>query len=132
MAKILLIENYPPERQVYFNMLRTWGYKVDECETVSAAKGFITANSYDLFVLDLQIPLTKGKDSKAHVTHGIKLFEVIRKQPGKIPVIIISAYIDKKSVLQKVTNDSNLEILEKPFNFEHWKKTIKKLLDKNG
>lgn len=78
-----------------------------------------------------QIVLT---DVKMPIMDGLMLTTIIRKSNDKIPIVIISAYSDKKLLLDFISLNL-IEYLIKPVDFENLKNILykcAKIVDKNG
>lgn len=93
------------------------GYAVDTCYDGSDAYELIMAETYDLVVLDLNLP---GMD-------GMDILESVRKQNKEVKILILSArdgISDKVLGLDTGAND----YLVKPFDFEELEARIRSLL----
>lgn len=96
--------------------LRLDGYEVDTCGNGEEALELCLINSYDLILLDLNLP---GMD-------GMEVLTRFRKENTITPVIILSARIqlsDKIAGLDEGAND----YLTKPFHFEELEARIRSL-----
>ncbi len=114
--RILVVED---EKELCLSIqegLRMDGYEVDACEDGNTALELCLSESYDLILLDLNLP---GTD-------GMEILHEFRKQNALTPVLILSARIglsDKIAGLDEGAND----YLTKPFHFEELEARIRSL-----
>jgi DNA-binding response OmpR family regulator len=80
-VRLLAIEDEPKLGQLIVSSLTQAGFAVDWSQTLSEGKEFVTANSYDLILLDLRLPDGNGLD----------FLRALRRSRNNIPVIILSA-----------------------------------------
>lgn len=115
--RILIVEDEVDLCDSIAEGLRMDGYAVDTCHDGQAAFELVTAEIYDLLILDLNLPKMDGLDVLAEV----------RNQNKDIKVLILSArgsVSDKVLGLDLGAND----YLAKPFHFEELEARIRNLL----
>ena len=105
--KVFLLEDDFALNKIITNSLKNRGFFVHNYHDGYKAVEMILNNTYDLFILDLNVI---GFD-------GHQILEIIRKDDKKIPVIIISAQIDIENI-QKSYNLGCNDYIKKPFDFE--------------
>ena len=105
--KVFLLEDDFALNKIITNSLKNRGFFVHNYHDGYQAVEMILNNSYDLFVLDLNVI---GFD-------GHQILEIIRKDNKNIPVIIISAQIDIENIQKSYTLGCN-DYIKKPFDFE--------------
>ena len=105
--KVFLLEDDFALNKIITNSLKNRGFFVHNYHDGYKAVEMILNNSYDLFILDLNVI---GFD-------GHQILEIIRKSDKDIPVIIISAQIDIENI-QKSYNLGCNDYIKKPFDFE--------------
>ena len=105
--KVFLLEDDFSLNKIITNSLKNRGFFVHNYHDGYKAVEMILNNSYDLFILDLNVI---GFD-------GHQILEIIRKSDKDIPVIIISAQIDIENI-QKSYNLGCNDYIKKPFDFE--------------
>lgn len=93
------------------------GYAVDTCYDGKDAYELITTETYDLVVLDLNLP---GMD-------GIDILTEVRKQNKEIKVLILSARASVSDKVLGLDTGAN-DYLSKPFDFEELEARIRCLL----
>ena len=93
------------------------GYAVDTCYDGKDAYELITTETYDLVVLDLNLPNMDGIDILAEV----------RKQNKEIKVLILSARASVSDKVLGLDTGAN-DYLSKPFDFEELEARIRCLL----
>lgn len=115
--RILIVEDEIDLCDSIAEGLRIDGYAVDACHDGEAAFELVTVESYDLLILDLNLPKMDGLD----------VLTEVRKQNKDIKVLILSARVsvsDKVLGLDLGAND----YLAKPFHFEELEARIRNLL----
>lgn len=115
--RILIVEDEIDLCDTIAEGLQIDGYAVDRCCNGEEAYELITTETYDLVVLDLNLP---GMD-------GIDILTEVRKQNKEVKVLILSArgsVSDKVLGLDTGAND----YLAKPFDFEELEARIRSLL----
>ncbi|MCC7530279.1 MAG: response regulator transcription factor [Candidatus Melainabacteria bacterium] len=117
MAKILIVEDDPVIRQLVRDALETERHVVDDCQDGRSGMAFIDAGSYELLVLDWEMP---------HAT-GIELCSHFRNQGEQAPVLFLTARasMDDKEKGFAVGAD---DYLTKPFDVRELLVRVKALL----
>lgn len=117
MAKILIVEDDPMIRQLVRDALETERHVVDDCQDGRSGMAFIDAGSYELLVLDWEMP---------HAT-GIELCSHFRNQGEQAPVLFLTARasMDDKEKGFAVGAD---DYLTKPFDVRELLIRVKALL----
>lgn len=113
---ILLVEDDAVNRLVARRFLEKWKIEVDEAATSIQALELLKCKSYDLLLIDLEIP----------DMHGTELAQQIRLQDADIPLVAFtaSAYANiRQALYQKGFND----YISKPFLPEDLHKKILQL-----
>ena len=115
--RILIVEDEIDLCDSIAEGLQIDGYAVDTCYDGTEAYELITTETYDLVVLDLNLP---GMD-------GMDVLSKVRKQDKNTKILILSA---RSTVTDKVTGlDSGAnDYLAKPFDFEELEARIRCLL----
>ncbi|RCR69819.1 ATP-binding protein [Larkinella punicea] len=104
-VRVLLVEDYPVNVKVALKFLSRWGVLVDVAENGQIGVEKFLAGSYDLILMDLQMPVMDGYTSTQH----------IRETDSKIPVIALTAsatYSNRDRAIHAGIND----YVTKPFN----------------
>jgi len=115
--KLLLIEDEPSLQNALIKGFRKMGYTIDAAGDGEAALELYYSHSYNLIILDLNLPKLDG----------FEVLQEIRKDNTDIPVLILSArneVHDKISGLDKGAND----YLSKPFHFSELEARVRALL----
>ncbi len=87
--RILLAEDYEPNRRVALIHLNKAGFEVDTAVDGGEALEFFTQKDYDLVLMDIQMPVMDGYESAA----AMRAFEKIRnarEKSGRAPVPIVA------------------------------------------
>ncbi len=92
-------------------------YDVKTASDAVEAADQLQLQSFDLLVLDLNMPVLDGSE----------LLEIFRVQPNfeRVPILVISAYPD---LIQRLANAQVQAVLPKPFELERLKRTIAETL----
>jgi DNA-binding response OmpR family regulator len=115
--RILLVEDEPKVAAFVSKGLKAEGFAVDWAKDGGEGRDYIGIRTYDLHILDLNLPEVSGMD----------LLRLIRKSNTHVPVLILSA---RDSVSDKVSNFEGGadDYLTKPFSFAELVVRIKALL----
>lgn len=115
--RILVVEDELDLQEVIAEGLRIDGYAVDVCSDGNVAYEMIGIESYDLILLDLNLP---GID-------GLELLEKIREENQNLKVLILSARTNVSDKVNGLDGGAN-DYLCKPFDFEELEARIRNLL----
>lgn len=115
--RILLVEDEEKVSRFVVRGLKAEGYAVDAVPDGRAGQSYLASYSYDLVILDLNLPGLSGTDLLQH----------IRRKNTHVPVLILTA---RDSVADKVHNFEcgADDYLTKPFSFAELLVRIKALL----
>jgi DNA-binding response OmpR family regulator len=121
VTKILVIEDDPKTANAIRTGLRGEGYETVAARTGNEGFSLLTAESFDLVVLDWMLP---GRD-------GIEILSALRRRGLKTPVLLLTA---RDSVEDRVLGlDSGADdYLVKPFAFAELLARIRVLLRRTG
>lgn len=119
MSSILVLDDDPDIRMILKRFLKDKGYFPVLYEKTRHAEISLTTIKPDLALLDINLP---GEE------HGVSFGWRLRKSWPDIPIIIMSAELDKweKSDIYDCCAD---EIIEKPFNLKNVGSIIERLLE---
>ena len=115
--KILLAEDEPSLGQIIKESLETRNFEVDLCVNGQIAMDRFQANTPDILVLDVMMPL---KD-------GFTVAKEIRQSNSHIPIIFLTAKSQVKDVVEGFNIGGN-DYLKKPFSMEELIVRIEALL----
>jgi DNA-binding response OmpR family regulator len=121
VTKILVIEDDPKTANAIRTGLRGEGYEATAARTGNEGFSLLTAETFDLVVLDWMLP---GRD-------GIEILSALRRRGSKTPVLLLTA---RDSVEDRVLGlDSGADdYLVKPFAFAELLARIRVLLRRTG
>lgn len=114
--RILIVEDEKELCNTIADGLRMNGYEADTCYDGAEALELILVESYDLIMLDLNLPSMDGMEVLSH----------FRAENVEVPVIILSArgqVADKVGGLDAGAND----YITKPFHFEELEARVRSL-----
>jgi phosphoserine phosphatase RsbU/P len=105
--RLLVVDDNEMNRDMLSRRLERQGFKVDLAENGLIAFESISANAFDLILLDIMMPVMNGYD----------LLEKLKADPAlcHIPVIMITAVDDAESVARCIEMGAE-DHLPKPFN----------------
>ena len=128
--KILLVEDYPTNQQVALRHLNSAGYQVDLAENGQQAIEACKRKSYDLILMDIQMPIMDGYEA----TQGIRKLEThhtTTQSLNHVPIIAMTAHAmkgHKESCLEAGMDDYISKPLRKKdllAMVDKWTKIIK-------
>ena len=114
--RILVLDDEPDVLKLLKTYLGSLGFEILTTSSWTEAIDMITHNAPDVVLLDLQMPTIQGE----------KMLDFIREQDETLPVVIISAFLDKDKIDELSRKGAN-GFLPKPFQLEEIKFTIQKL-----
>jgi signal transduction histidine kinase/CheY-like chemotaxis protein len=114
--RILLVEDAAENRFLVTEILGQKGYQIDTANDGSEGISMASANSYDLILMDMQMP----------VTDGFEATRFLRAQGFKKPIIALTALAMEDDRLRILACGCN-EHLTKPLNFALLIDTIQRL-----
>jgi len=117
--KVLIVED-----DIQLNMAITEFFTIKYFESISVTNGLqalhhIDAQTFDLYILDINIP----------EINGLELLQYIRKVDIKTPVIIITASLEIANISHAFDNGCS-EYIKKPFHLKELDIRINNLLNK--
>ncbi len=115
--KLLVVEDEQDLRESIAEGLRLSGYAVDTAADGAAGEDMLAAGSYDLVVLDINMPYLDG----------FTLLERLRAVNKEIRVIILTARTDIDDLVRGLDTGAN-DYLVKPFHFVELEARIRSLL----
>jgi len=113
MAKILIAEDDPDQRQMLTEAVAEAGHHVEAVGNGNAATHKFSSQVFDLVILDVRMP---GKD-------GLTVLKEIRKQNAAIPVIMVSAFTTEFDERLHLSSGATAS-LSKPYSIEELLLTI--------
>jgi DNA-binding response OmpR family regulator len=107
LNKLLLLEDDPSLSKTLIKYLTRHGYELDWAKNGEEAIDLSYDNKYDLYLLDINVPLL----------NGIDLLKALRDADDHTPAIIISALRDASSVTKGFIAGAD-DYMKKPFDPE--------------
>jgi DNA-binding NtrC family response regulator len=117
MKKILIAEDDCDIRNILTVILGDEGYEIIQAENGQQALKTIRTQHIDLLLLDIKMPNLSGID----------VLYYMHKEGYKIPVIILTAYLQAKED-PEVKQKNVLAFLVRPISFDELKSKIKDVL----
>jgi len=118
--KVLLVEDDTQLNTTITSYLETKPFEVTSIEDGEEAIDLIDKNTFDLFLIDINIP----------GINGIELLKYIRQTNIHVPVIIITASLEINNLTDAYEKGCN-EYLKKPFHLKELEVRINKLININ-
>ncbi len=115
--RILLVEDEEKVSRFINRGLKSDGYAVDAVADGKEGQQFLASYTYDLVILDLNLPGLSGTDLLQHIRRG----------NTKVPVLILTARDDIADKVRNFESGAD-DYLTKPFAFEELLVRIKALL----
>jgi len=119
MKKILIVEDNELNMKLFFDILAYQKYNVDKVFDGVEAYEKITNDSYDLIILDIQLPKLDG----------FSLLEKLKNENIKIPPVIIASACAMDSDKAKAKELGIKNYITKPIDINNFIKTVKLLLN---
>ncbi|MBJ7538264.1 sigma-54-dependent transcriptional regulator [Marinomonas transparens] len=116
-ASILIIEDSPTLSKLYKSYLEDQSYQLALVDTGQDALNSISQHTYDIVLLDLQLP----------DMNGIDILKSIHQRKLPCSVIIITSHGSVESVVETMSYGA-LDYLEKPFNANRLLTTVQNAL----
>ena len=118
-SSILIVDDLPEMRQMISATLEMNGYtKVTEARNGEDAFQKIKANSFDLAIVDLNMPKLDGIE----LTKKIRADFMVKK----LPIIVVTAHAEQARVMAAIKAGAN-EFIAKPFNPDVLMQKLKKI-----
>ncbi len=120
-ARVLLVDDDPEILEATGQVLREWGYAVDEARDGLTALSLARGTRPDLMLVDLMMP----------VMDGATLIEQLREEqvaPG-VPVVVFSADRDTRDQAKRLAADASLR---KPFELQELQDVMERLLPQHS
>jgi len=116
-ARVLLVDDDPEILEATSQVLREWGYSVDEARDGQTALSLARGARPDLMLVDLMMP----------VMDGWTLIGRLREErvAENVPLIVFSADRDAREKAKKLSADA---ALRKPFELEELQDVVERLL----
>ena len=115
--RILLVDDDPQILEATAQVLREWGYLVDEAPDGEAALALARNARPDLILVDLKMPLMDGWTLLRHLREG--------KLVDGVPVVVFSADRDAARNAERLAADA---ALRKPFDLDELQGVLRRLL----
>lgn len=119
MPKILIVEDDPQITKILKLNLKLSGFETDNAMTFQDAWQKITADHFDLLLLDIGLPDGNGLD----------LCQKVRESGNDVPIVFLSALTDEATVVKGIKNGAD-DYLRKPFGLEELKVRVNKFVKK--
>jgi DNA-binding response OmpR family regulator len=121
MQKILVVEDEVKVANAVKKGLEENGFEVDVAYDGRMGKSLASSNSYDLVILDLNLPHS----------NGYEICEVIRNKNNRIPIIMLTALGGMEDKMQAFELGAD-DYLVKPFDFRELLARIRVFLKRAG
>ena len=121
MARILVVDDDQGMREFLEIMLTREGYKVNAASGGKEALSFFRKKKFDLVITDLKMPKIDGID----------LLKAIKEISPETMVILITGYASGETAVAAM-KEGAFDYLEKNFDVEDLKSTVKDALSKKG
>jgi DNA-binding NtrC family response regulator len=119
MAKVLVVDDEITMIQITSELLRAEGHEVFPCHNVEAATRIIETHSPELVITDLYLEKSKPI--------GLTVLAKARALNPPAVVIVITGFATVSTAVEAMKNGA-FDYLQKPFNLEDFKLTIRRAL----
>jgi len=117
--KILVVDDEPFIRKSVSELLMDEGYQVQEAEDSQVCMEMLKKESFDLLLLDIQMPGINGMDA----------FKKMAKEDFKVDVIMMSGHGNIQTAVEALKIGA-FDFLEKPFSSKRLKSTVHAAMQK--
>lgn len=124
MAKIMVIEDNEIHKTLICHGIEDMMHEPVPCADLDAAEKALAKETPDLFIIDVHL-----HDAKKPTFDFLKELSK-SKYTKNIPVIVVSAYVTEKELVDAVPSFDKTNLLKKPFKMETITQKIDKLLKK--
>lgn len=107
--KILVVEDNPVNSLLLKKIFQKWNNIPDFARDGYEALGKVTANTYDLILMDIHMPLLDGYETT------IQIRELADKEKSRIPIIALTASVSS-NLKDKIHEAGMNDYLSKPYN----------------
>ena len=114
--RLLIVEDEQDLCRTMAQVLRSDGYEVDACGDGGTALELATVESYDLILLDLNLP----------VMDGMEVLRRLRMENAEVKILILSARTELQDKVDGLDFGAN-DYLTKPFHFAELEARIRSL-----
>jgi len=122
---ILVVEDNPVNQKLLVLMLRQFGYTSDIAENGKVGLELYAMNSYDMILMDIQMPHMDGFEATAAIRAG-------ETTTGKhIPIIAVTAHV-MPGYREKCLTSGMDNYLAKPFRMQDLKDVILETLQQTN
>jgi two-component system response regulator PilR (NtrC family) len=118
MAKILIVDDDPSLQEVLEIALSNRTHAPSQASDIEGALQLMSNEGFDLVIADLRL----GKES------GLDLLKRVREKQNSPPVLMITAYADRKTALQALELGAR-DYISKPFDVEEFLLQVDQILD---
>lgn len=115
--KLLIVDDQPGIRFLLSEMFKSEGYHIVTAKTGSEALDMIMNDSFDLIILDENLP----------VMNGLEIAKNMEKNNVTIPIIMMSGIITPLNESTKQLS-SIKAVIEKPFNIQKLRERVDMIL----
>lgn len=120
MNRILVIEDDPLIAMTLKMSLPFQGFEVELCENIRDAHQHLTANKFDIILLDVNLPDGSGLD----------LCEQLRGTGTRTPILVLTARLDEESAVRGIEAGAD-DYVRKPFGMKELTARINRLINRN-
>ena len=120
-ANILVVDDDAGVRQTVCDVLQMAGHHTTEAASGSDAIDLITRESFDLVILDVNLPHTDG----------FTVLEKIRRRKPQLPIIMLTARDERSDVVHGLKLGAD-DYIRKPFGIEEFSLRVSAVLRRSG
>jgi len=125
--KILLVDDHPVNLDLTSKILRKRGHQVDLAENGLLAFEKFQQVSYDIILMDLQMPVMDGLEA----TRKIRQYEQEQKidgpAPGRVPIVAMTAYDDDNE--RTASKNAGMDgFISKPISIKSIGQTLQQII----
>ena len=120
-SKILIVDDEPNVRLVFRTTLKAEGYETASADCGSSALDILRADTFDLILLDLQMPGEGGNT----------ILQRLREAGNDTPVVIITAYATVPDAVQAMKLGA-IDFIAKPLSPTILRQVVAEVIHRNS
>ena len=126
--KILLVDDHPVNRDLTSRVLQKRGHQVDLAENGLLAFERFQQESYDIILMDLQMPVMDGLEATRKIRQYEQEQNIDEASPQRVPIVAMTAYDDEKE--KTASKNAGMDgFIAKPISIKTIGQTLQQIIE---
>ena len=126
--KILLVDDHPVNLDLTSKILRKRGHQVDLAENGLLAFEKFKQVSYDIILMDLQMPVMDGLEATQKIRQYEQEQKIDGSARGRVPIVAMTAYDDEKE--RTASKNAGMDgFIPKPISIKSLGQTLQQIIE---